>query len=289
MAQHIQRQRLAFSRSARPGRFFALAFGLSWAFWGPAALSGQTIVGSGWVWLLYAGGLGPALAEVLLLWRERDPDAWCDYWQRVFDVRRIPLRWYLVIFLTVPALSALSVGVDVLLEGPPPSLEQLTSLAAQPWNLLSFAVFVLLFGPVPEELGWRGYALDGLQARFNALSASLILGAGWMLWHVPLFFMRGTFQYELGFGSSGFLWFCVGTVVTSVAFTWIYNNTGRSTLSAILFHFMQNFTGELVPLGERARLIQSVLWIILVAGIVWHWGPRRLMRSDGDGPEPRGW
>ena len=288
MTQRIHQQPLAFSRSARPGRFFALAFGLSWIFWGPAALSGQTIMGTSWVWLLYAGGLGPALAEVLLLWRERDPEAWRDYWQRVFDVRRIPARWYLVIFLTVPALSALAVGMDLLLGGAPPSLEELRSLVAQPWTLLSFVVFMLVFGPVPEELGWRGYALDGLQARFSALSASLILGAGWTLWHFPLFFMRGTFQHELGFGSSGFLWFCVGTVVTSVAFTWIYNNAGRSTLSAILFHFMQNVTGELVPLGERARLIQSGLWIILVAGIVWHWGPRHLMGRGPNGSTPRG-
>ncbi len=287
MAQQVQPVAKGLPVPARPGRFFALAFGISWAFWVPAALSGQTIVGTEWVWLLYVGGLGPALAEIVLLWRERSRAAWRDYWQRVFDVRRISGRWYLVIFLTVPAVSALAVAVDVGLGGTAPSLAELRSLIAQPWALLSTAVFLLAFGPIPEELGWRGYALDGLQARVSALSASLIIGVGWMLWHLPLFFMRGTFQHELGFGSSAFLWFAVGTVVVSVAFTWIYNNTGRSTLSAILFHFMQNVTGELVPLGERARLIQSMLWIILAVGIVWHWGPRHLMKRSQNGSVPR--
>jgi len=33
----------------------------------------------------------------------------------------------------------------------------------------------LLFGLLPEEMAWRGHVLDGLQARWNALTASLVL------------------------------------------------------------------------------------------------------------------
>ena len=50
-----------------------------------------------------------------------------------------------------------------------------------------FAIFILLFGPLPEEMAWRGYALDGLQSKWNALEASLILGIAWTIWHLPLF------------------------------------------------------------------------------------------------------
>ncbi|RLF91790.1 hypothetical protein DRN46_00295 [Thermococci archaeon] len=36
--------------------------------------------------------------------------------------------------------------------------------------------------------------MDGLQARYNALFSSLILGVVWALWHVPLFFMEGQWR-----------------------------------------------------------------------------------------------
>jgi len=49
----------------------------------------------------------------------------------------------------------------------------------QPWMFIPFALFILVFGPLPEELAWRGYALDALQVKWNALTSSLILGVAW--------------------------------------------------------------------------------------------------------------
>jgi hypothetical protein len=59
---------------------------------------------------------------------------------------------------------------------------QLATRIGSPANLAMFALFVLIFGPVPEEIGWRGHALDALQARWSALAASLLLGAAWARW-----------------------------------------------------------------------------------------------------------
>ena len=82
----------------------------------------------------------------------------------------------------------------------------------------------------------------------------------WALWHVPIFFIKGTAQHDqLGFATPDFWAYILGPIVISVLFTWIYNNTHRSTLSAILFHFMINFSGELLPLTEQARIIGLIL------------------------------
>jgi membrane protease YdiL (CAAX protease family) len=85
--------------------------------------------------------------------------------------------------------------------------EALADLARQPLLIVPMFLFWLIFGPVPEEPGWRGYALDGLQARRSALPADLILGVVWALWHLPLHSMRGTWQADaVGFATQQF-WF----------------------------------------------------------------------------------
>jgi membrane protease YdiL (CAAX protease family) len=45
---------------------------------------------------------------------------------------------------------------------------------------------VLLF-TLTEELTWRGFILPRLQAGISALTANLLLGLAWALWHTPAF------------------------------------------------------------------------------------------------------
>ncbi len=271
---------MEISKNVNPWRFFALAFGISWFFWSLVILLRWN------VWSFPAvifGGLGlfgPALAEIILISRTHNKAQWKDYWQRVFDIRRIRPGWQLVIWLTFPAIHALAISLSVLWGGALPEFETATKLGTEYWRIVPFLLFILLFGPLPEELGWRGYALDGLQARFNSLLASLILGGMWALWHLPLFFMQGTFQHDqLGMGNPGFWTYLLGPVIISILFTWIYNNTHRSTLSAILFHFMINLTAELLPLTEQQRVFSLVIIVVLTLGVVILWGPDTLTRQ----------
>lgn len=260
-----------------PWRFFALALGLSWAFWAPVALAGWNI----WSWpavgLGALGLFGPALAEAVLVGRARDHALRHDYLQRLVDLRRIPPGVWAVLVLGFPLINALAMLWGAALGQPWPGFETARALLEAPWRLLPFAAFVLLFGPLPEELGWRGYALDGLQARFSALTASLLLGLVWAGWHLPLFFMPGTYQHDrLGLATPGFWAFVLGTVVTSVLFTWVYNRANRSTLAAVLFHFSINFSGELFALSEPTQVFRTVLVALWAAAVVVVEGPRTL-------------
>ncbi len=257
-----------------------MALGISWFFW-------MWIILLDWsVWTFPAivfgalGLFGPAFAEIILISRTHEKEDWRDYWHRVFDIRRIGKRWHLVIWLTFPVLNAVSLLLSTYSGSHLPAFETAKNLLSEPWRILPYAIFILFFGPLPEELGWRGYALDGLQARFNALVSSLILGAIWALWHVPLFFMKGTFQHDqLRFDSLNFCTFIFGTVIISILFTWIYNNTNRSTLSAILFHFVINFSGELFSPTEQARLYSLILVTVLSLIVIVIWGPDTLTRQ----------
>ena len=247
-------------KTINPWRFFALALSISWFFWMWIILFDWNVFTFPAILFGALGLFGPAIAELILISRAHNKEEWRDYWQRVFDIRRISKIWLLVIFLTFPILNAIAILLSILSGSTLPEFETVEYLLSEPWEILPFAIFILIFGPLPEELGWRGYALDGLQARYNALISSLILGLIWALWHVPLFFMNGTWQHDkLGFATVDFWTFVFGTVIISILFTWIYNNTNRSTLSAILFHFMINFSGELFSPTEMARLYNLIL------------------------------
>jgi uncharacterized protein len=226
-------------------RFFLISHGISWVCWfGAIAWAGSEIWSAPARWLVYAGGTGPLVAGIVMTWVTSGRRGLRELLSRVFDPGRVPLRWF-VAALGLPVLAmAAAVGVAARAGALPDAVDasQLSELASAPLLLGSFALVVLVFGPIPEEVGWRGYALDALQSRVGPVTASLVLGAAWALWHAPLFLIAG---YYRG-GPPDPVQFTAAILVHSVLYTWIYNHTRRSILVAIAFHFMINFVGMLV-------------------------------------------
>jgi membrane protease YdiL (CAAX protease family) len=118
-----------------------------------------------------------------------------------------------------------------------------------------------------------------LQAKWNALASSLILGTAWALWHLPLFFIEGTYQNSLGLGTLSFWLFMIAMIPESILMTWIYNNNQRSTLSAVLFHSMINITGELIEATVRAEFLQVSLLIVSAIMVIIKWGSKSMPKT----------
>jgi membrane protease YdiL (CAAX protease family) len=107
--------------------------------------------------------------------------------------------WYIPIFFLFPAMTGGALLLAVL------SGETLPELSALSNPFIIAVIFVYIFflgGPFQEEWGWRGYALNRLQARWNTLVSSLILGVLWGAWHLPLFFIEGTYSLKHLYGAS---------------------------------------------------------------------------------------
>jgi uncharacterized protein len=271
-----------------PWPFFVMALGWSWLFWIPIAVLGINVTTLPGVLLFAIGGLGPVLSAIILTLSTRSREKWQDYWRRVIDFKRISLKWYAVIFFLAPLYIILALLTGFLIEGNIPHLETAAGYLNNPLTILPFALVTLFYGPLPEELGWRGYALDRLQGKWNALVSSLILGVIWSLWHAPMFFMRGSLQSEVFPLNSASFWLAMGPgiLAEAVIMTWIYNNTRRSTLSAILFHFMMNFTGEFLRLPSDLKNYQFIWLIVIAIFIVIVWRPTRLTRQHQNRSKP---
>jgi membrane protease YdiL (CAAX protease family) len=256
---------------SNPWLFFGATFAWTWAFWGLGILLKISLESTFGFGLLFLGVLGPLVTGIGFTYLTKNQAGRRDYWRRTVDVRRIGLKWLLILLLFVPVLNGLAALIDVVLGGTGAVWgETLVNAASNPFGLVLSAIFATLI-PFIEELGWRGYVLDRLQASRSAFMATLILGVVWSLWHLPLFFIADSYQAGLGVGTLEFWLFMIGIVPLSFAFTWVYNNTQRSILAVILFHGMVNFTGELIAITERADTFAIGLWIIAALGLVAIW------------------
>ena len=253
----------------RLAAFFALAFAFSWTLWVPSAVSGEDVNTFPWIIAYTLSGFGPSLAGILMTYLEKSPKGQRQFWKRAIDFKRISAGWYVFIILIFPFLFGLGFLTNFLLINSVPRLETFTQLLSNPANLIIVFIAGLFTGPIAEELGWRGYALDKLQKRISPLASSILLGFIWWAWHIPLFFMRGTRQYNIGFLSLESLAFFLGAISLSVMFTWIYNQNNRSILAAILLHFAYNFTINMVfPFTQNLIILHQVLLAVTAALIV---------------------
>lgn len=260
-----------------PWRFILIAFGISWTCWFFVALSGRNIFTDLEVGIVAVlGGFGPAIAGLLMVYRTGDPAFIRDYWRRIFDLRRIGAIWYLPILLMYPTtvlLTFLIMGIEM-------NISPLVTMLQNPSTLVTTLIFVFIFGPFSEELGWRDYALDWLQRRFTALVSSVILGVIWWAWHLPLLAVVGSFLYQNGTDPVFLMGYLYTVIIYSVLFTWVYNNNARSVLAIILLHFSINLTSRIIVMPSEIFVYNSFILIGIVLVVLWRYGGKRLVRQE---------
>jgi len=235
--------------------------------------SGADVWDEPWATALFAtGGLGLPLGGVVMTRSVAGRDGLRDLGRRLVDATCIAPRWWLVILGLYPAIKLVAGGCAVLFGSvdTPFDLADTSALLRAPGELLAVMGFLLLLGPLPEEVGWRGFLLDRLQVRYRALTASVLLGLAWFAWHGPLFFMSG--YYAQAGGAPEVLSFGAAIVLAAVLYTWIYNHTGRSVLAAVLFHFSGNLTGELLDAPAVVYRYELLFTAVVVLVVVWWWG-----------------
>jgi membrane protease YdiL (CAAX protease family) len=247
-----------------------LAYGLTWLFWIPVALTRQDYQASPVLLaVVFLGVFGPGIAGITMTYREQGKDGGRDFWHRVLDFRRISLKWYALIPLLFPALHLIAIAINHWLGGSPPEFAFIKEAIPMPAGILIVVILYLLQAGL-EEFGWRGYMLDRLQAIWKPLTASLVLGVFHTFWHLPTFWIVGTNQSRWG-SALDFTLFILFVLASSIYSTWCYNDNHRSTLAVILLHTVANLALDtfLLPgTGEYIFKIVAAFGAVMIA-VAW--------------------
>jgi len=246
--------------------YFVLAFGLTWLIWllGILATGGLIELPVPFMVFFFLGTWGPFVAASWLTFCGGGRAEVRKFWRRGLNFR-ISRRWLLIIMGVPLLVSAVPLGVYLLMGGAVPE----DALMSRPWMIIPVFITYFLTGGGNEEWGWRGYALDRLQERWDPFSASIVLGLIWGCWHAPLFFIEYTGQYHMSLPL-----FIIGTVGMSVIHTWVYNKTGRSLFAAWLLHAVFGTVWAVFPMvqpqfeGYRHMQIYDFTSVLVVALIV---------------------
>lgn len=259
--------------------YILTTFGLTWPFmwaevlgsWGLLSFR-LTLSGLGLFLTLFIA-YGPTLVALVITGVSSGRAGLRNLLGRLL-IWRVGWQWY-AIALFLPGIVGL--GATVLYAAWSGATVLLPSFTwgKLPLILVSFLVHGLVNG---EEIGWRGFALPYLQRRWNALKASLLLGAVWALFHLPIFFVQG----DSILGSQNVmnpLAFLIEVLAGAILMTWLFNNTQGSLLIAYLYHAAVNtWTTEVFLTNNTAS---ALITAIVAALVVVSFGPAHLTHTRG--------
>jgi len=222
-------------------KFFSLTYALTWAcFFSVAALSGSSAPAVParaeirWL-LLFLGIFAPSFVALGLTARAEGRAGALALLRRLLQWR-VDARWYVFAAGYIAAIKLVVALVHRVAIGAWPRF------GSEAWYVIVVAIVISTPVQAGEEIGWRGYALPRLAARFGLARASVLLGLIWACWHLPQFFIPEADTY----GQSFFV-FVLQVTALSVGIAWLYAQTKGSLLLTMLMHSAVNNSKDIVP------------------------------------------
>ncbi|HCQ65140.1 MAG TPA: CPBP family intramembrane metalloprotease [Rhodobacteraceae bacterium] len=252
----------------KPVRYFAYTFAATFTLWGAGAVvSFQEGRDGLYLALMLPGLMAPFLISLAMMATSRQPGMFREFGRRLIDLRLIRPATFPVLFLLMPLVVLASISLSLPFGGSNTQFQ-----LAEGFSFSSGVMPVLLllmFAATFEELGWRGYAFDSLQYRFSFLAAALLFSVLWAVWHLPLVFVKDSYQYEIWQESP---WFAVNFFVSilpmGVIISWICVKNRKSVFAAILFHFIINMSQEALSMTQTTKCIETVVLVVVALGLV---------------------
>ncbi len=249
--------------------FYFLATLIPWTFWGIAAYISHSTdyryPGELASLFAFVGLLSPTVIAGILIFRNQQLKD--DLLKRLLNLRTGKSIYWWMTLLLMPASILLAQLVSLLFGYP---LSQFSLSEHYSFTSGVFPVwFLLIAAPLIEELAWHSYGTDCLRSRFSLITSCLIFALYWGIWHMPLSFINDYYHSNLVEGG----WihsvnFLLSLFPFVIIMNWLYYKTGRSVLSAIVFHITAGYFNEIFATHPDSKVIQTGLLLVLAIFIV---------------------
>lgn len=222
--------------------------------------------------IFYFGGGAPSVVGLFIVFLTYSRAERRDYFKRCFSLKYMGWKWPLIVFSIFSIISTVCIYIGVNILGyDMPGMDYIHVIIGNPLMVPLVILISFVSGPLNEEFGWRGYALDKLIVRFGFLKASFLLGFIWAIWHLAWYFTPGQAQYNL-LQDSLFdaLMMVPSLMLLSVFVSFVYIKTKRSILAGALVHMFSNLLGSqlLSPYSSEMsmliRYVKMIFFIILM-------------------------
>ena len=251
----------------KPLLYFSMTFLVTYALWFAGAYVSFQDESGLYMLLMLPGLMAPFLISLVLILTSKNSDLKKDFVNRLINLRLIQPKMLPALILIMP-LAVLASGFLSLPFGGSISQFQFAEGFSFSTGFVP-VLFILVLAAIFEELGWRGYAFDSLQSRYNYFTASIIFSILWSLWHFPLIFLNNSYQYEIFHEN---IWFGVNFFVSiipmGVIISWFCIKNGKSVIAAILFHFIVNMSQEMLEITQITKCIETIVLTVIVVAII---------------------
>ncbi len=248
----------------KPFKFFFITMLITWAMWFTAAYFSfhEDLTAYKYVFVIL-GLMVPFAVAMFMIYGSRNDEMKKDFKSRLFNFKLIKSKYLLIILLIMPITAALAIAISLLFGKPVSQFVLSPGFSLTGWASVQLLISVIL-APTFEETGWRGYGVDSLRKQGRSLFIStIIFGVLWALWHMPLFFIKGYYHYEMLHTNIIYaINFVVSVFALAFIANWIFYRDNRSIPGNILLHIMSNLCMSMVQIEQFTKCIVTVLLLL---------------------------
>ena len=243
--------------------FFFLAYLFTWIFWISAIFTSENLSAG----LMVIGLIAPAVVSTVFILVSGSDVLKQDLKNKIIGFYKV--KW-MNVFLAILVFAGVIAGSILLSLAFGQSLDQFAFTKDFSFTGVGIgsALITVTLASIIEEVGWKGYCEDSIGNYMNWFWESMIFGALWSLWHLPLIFIKGTYQAGLMVNPLYVVNFFVSGIPLGFIITWVYLASDRSILACMIFHLFVNFMQEKIAMTPETKCVETIVVMIVAVIIV---------------------